>query len=106
MNYYTVTNILIKINKNFNTCLNWYFGTCLLVCLLVSLLPWFPSIPIFVISKYILLFAPRWSLLLALMILLFLWNYLSKAQRYLLPLLFFISIKYLDLGVHINHDFQ
>ncbi|MEY8213219.1 MAG: hypothetical protein RPR97_01910, partial [Colwellia sp.] len=74
--------------------------------MLVIFLPWWPSITFLVVPKYILLFSPRWLLLLALMVLFFLWNYLSKAQKYLLPLLFFISIKYLDLGVHINHDFQ
>lgn len=106
MQHYIVTKRLIKIKMNFKVWLNWYFGACLLGCLLVSLLPWWPSAPTLVVFKYILLFAPRWLLFLVVLVLLFLWNYLSKAQRYLLPLLFFISIKYLDLGVHINHDFQ
>ena len=95
-----------KIKKNFHYFIKFYFIACYLVCMLVIFLPWWPSITFLVVPKYILLFSPRWLLLLALMVLFFLWNYLSKAQKYLLPLLFFISIKYLDLGVHINHDFQ
>ena len=94
----------MKMKTNFKVLLNWYFGLCLLGCILVSLLPWWPSIPAFVILKYILLFAPRWLLFLSLLVLMFSWSYLSKPQKYLLPLLFFISIKYLDFGMHLNLD--
>ena len=104
MQHYMLTQRLIKIKTNYKVWLNWYFGTCLLGCFLVSLLPWWPSTSIFVVFKYILLFAPRWLLFLVVLVLLFLWKHLSKAQKYLLPLLFFISIKYLDFGLHFNHS--
>jgi len=77
-----------------------YFYLCVLACVLVTLLPWWPATGIILIVKYILLFSPRWLLLLGLLFLLFFWKHLTKAQRYLLPLLFLISIQYLNFGMH------
>ncbi|WP_041737188.1 endonuclease/exonuclease/phosphatase family protein [Colwellia psychrerythraea] len=91
-----------KIKNNFHYFVNFYFIACCLACALVTLLPWWPSTIFLVIPKYILLFAPRRLLFLALLVLLFLWNNLSKIQKYSLPLLFFISIKYLDFGMNFN----
>jgi len=68
------------------------------------MLPWWPSESVVLTFKYILLFAPRWLLFLGLLILLFLWKYLSKVQKYLLPLFFFVSIKHLDFGMNFDQN--
>lgn len=59
-------------------------------------LPFWSDFDVLIIPQYILLFLPRWWLVTYLFVLVFLWRFLSKTQRYAIPLLFIVAIDYLD----------
>jgi len=76
-----------------------YFIVIFCLCLLVTILPWWPVNEILIIPKYILLFAPRWWLLLGVIGLFAFWRYLSKLQWQLSPVLILLSLHYLDVQI-------
>jgi vancomycin resistance protein VanJ len=76
--------------------LSIYFFICFLACTLVTLLPWWPILNVLVIPKYVLLFGPRWLLLLLVLPTFLCWRLLSKKQKMLYPLLVVLSFNYLD----------
>ncbi len=64
--------------------------------LCISTLPFWADFNMLIMPKYILLFVPRWWLVAYLCVIFILWKYLSKTQRYVLPLLFIVAFDYLD----------
>ncbi|AAZ28433.1 endonuclease/exonuclease/phosphatase family protein [Colwellia psychrerythraea] len=85
-----------KKNKIFHYFVNFYFVACCLACLLVTLLPWWPTLNLFIIPKYLLLFGPRWWLLVIVLLMLLFWRFLSKRQFVIFPLLVALAFNYLD----------
>ncbi len=73
-----------------------YFIMCSVFCLLVTLLPWWPSLDFVIIPKYIVLFGPRWWLLILILVLACFGRYFSKAQLRLYIVLILLSFNYLD----------
>lgn len=73
-----------------------YFYTLVLTVFLVTLLPWWPVSEILTIPKYVLLFGPRWWLLIVVIGLFAFWRYLSKLQLQLSSVLILLSLNYLD----------
>jgi len=74
-----------------------FFIFCCIACVLVTLLPWWPSFDSLVIPKYLLLFGPRWWLLILLLFILVGWKCFSNRQRIIFPILVLFSLNYLDL---------
>jgi len=81
---------------NFKKWLSIYFFICISVCVIVTLLPWWPTLNVLIIPKYVLLFGPRWLLLLLVLPIVFCWRMLSIKQKALYPLLLLSSFNYLD----------
>jgi endonuclease/exonuclease/phosphatase family metal-dependent hydrolase len=73
-----------------------YFIFCCFMCLLVTLLPWWPTNELLIIPKYALLFGPRWWLLVCVISLFVFWRYLSKRQLQFCSFLILLSLNYLD----------
>lgn len=73
-----------------------YFISLFLTGLAVTLLPWWPLYDFLIIPKYVLLFGPRWWLLLLCVIAFSFWLYASKFTRYLLVLTVLAALNYLD----------
>jgi endonuclease/exonuclease/phosphatase (EEP) superfamily protein YafD len=73
---------------------------------MVTLLPWWPTIEVLNIPKYILLFGPRWWLLIIVIGLFTFWRYLSKLQLQLSPLLILLSLNYLDFQLPVLWEDQ
>ena len=73
-----------------------YFIFCCFMCLLVTLLPWWPTNELLTIPKYALLFGPRWWLLICVIGLFVFWRYLSKRQLQFSLFLVLLSLNYLD----------
>lgn len=63
-----------------------------------TLLYW-AKLPLLAIPKYILLFLPRWWLIVLVFFLLTFWRYFNKAQRYIMPLLIIGALQYLDFQI-------
>ena len=80
----------------FSHLFSWYFIACCCACILVTLLPWWPSFDLLVIPKYLLLFGPRWWLIVLVMVIPFGWKSLSKRQLAIVPFLLVLSLNYLD----------
>lgn len=78
---------------------NFYVLVCSFACIIVTLLPWWPTYDLLIIPKYLLLFGPRWWLLILVLCLVCFWCYLTKHQRNLLPLLLLLSFNYLDFQI-------
>jgi vancomycin resistance protein VanJ len=94
-----VESILIawaNYKRFFSYLFSWYFIGCCCVCILVTLLPWWPSFDLLVIPKYLLLFGPRWWLIVLVMVIAFGWKILSKRQLAIVPFLLVLSLNYLD----------
>lgn len=85
----------VNTNKTLHRFSQWYFIFCCSMCVLVVLLPYWPTHELFIIPKYVLLFGPRWWLLSCIILLLFFWKRLSKKQLLSSVLLFFISLNFL-----------
>jgi endonuclease/exonuclease/phosphatase (EEP) superfamily protein YafD len=81
---------------NFKKWLFFYYFICITACVIVTLLPWWPTLSVLVIPKYILLFGPRWVLLLLVFPIVFCWRILSTKQKALYPILLLCSFNYLD----------
>lgn len=81
---------------NLKKWLSIYIFICILACVLVTLLPWWPTLSVLIIPKYVLLFGPRWLLLLLVLPIVFFWRMLSTKQKVLYPLLLLCSFNYLD----------
>jgi endonuclease/exonuclease/phosphatase family metal-dependent hydrolase len=81
---------------NIKRWLSIYFFICFIACLLVTLLPWWPTLNAFIVFKYVLLFGPRWILLLLVLPLIFAWRVLSTKQKVLYPLLVLSTFNFLD----------
>ncbi len=80
-------------------CEKWltlYFYLCVLACILVTLLPWWPTVDLLIIPKYALLFGPRWWLLLLVLPIAIAWCILSGKQKVFYPVLLLLSFNYLD----------
>ena len=78
---------------------NWfsiYFLICVFACVSVTLLPWWPTLNVLIIPKYVLLFGPRWLLLMLVLPIILGWRILSTKQKKLYPLLILFSLNYLD----------
>jgi len=73
-----------------------YFYLCVLACIVVTLLPWWPTVDLLIIPKYALLFGPRWWLLLLVLPIAIAWRMLSSKQKALYPVLLLLSLSYLD----------
>lgn len=73
-----------------------YFFICAFACVLVTLLPWWPTLKVLIIPKYIFLFGPRWLLLALVLPIVIGWRLLSKKQKTFYPLLILFSFNYLD----------
>lgn len=90
---------------NFNKIFIFYFY-CLTCCsFLVLLLPLWPNYSSLILVKYLLLFAPRWWLILLITSLFIGWKFLSTKKRYVLFLLLLISLRYLDANLNISNPF-
>ena len=76
-----------------------YFVVIFLITLRIATLPFWQHFSFLIIPKYILLFLPRWWLLPALLLILFFWRSLVKYQRFLMPIMFLVSLEYLDFQV-------
>ncbi len=73
-----------------------YLTFCFVICLVVTLLPWWPASDKVLVAKYLLLFAPRWWLLLLVLGTVIFWRFLSKFQWLILFILVLFSLNYLD----------
>lgn len=73
-----------------------YFLICTVVCILLTLLPWWPASGLLIIPKYVLLFGPRWLLLLLIVPIAFCWRILSPKQKITYPILLLCTFNYLD----------
>lgn len=73
-----------------------YFFICIIACIVVTSLPWWPNLNVLIIPKYVLLFGPRWLLLLLVLPIVFVWRMLSTKQKAVYPLLILCSFNYLD----------
>ncbi|MBA6265149.1 endonuclease/exonuclease/phosphatase family protein [Colwellia sp. Bg11-12] len=73
-----------------------YVIFCSLACILVTLLPWWPSFDSLILPKYLLLFGPRWWLLGVVLFILIGWFVLSKRQKITFFILILLSLNYLD----------
>lgn len=73
-----------------------YLIFCSVVCIVVTLLPWWPSFDSLILPKYILLFGPRWWLLIVVLFILIGWYALSKLQKIIFFILILLSLNYLD----------
>jgi len=71
----------------------------LIATLCILTLPYWAEFDMLIIPKYILLFFPRWWLLTYFFVIIILWKYLSKIQRYTLPFLFAVALSYLDFQI-------
>jgi|TARA_R110001599_G_scaffold265265_1_gene465975 endonuclease/exonuclease/phosphatase (EEP) superfamily protein YafD len=71
---------------------------CVSILSIWSLSYW-ANYSIFTIPKYILLFLPRWWLIVVVLFLLTFWRHFNKAQLYILPLLIIGSLQYLDFQI-------
>jgi endonuclease/exonuclease/phosphatase family metal-dependent hydrolase len=76
--------------------LSFYIFICIVACVLVTLLPWWPTSNLLIIPKYALLFGPRWLLLLLVLPIIIGWRVLSIKQKIIYPLLVLCSFNYLD----------
>jgi vancomycin resistance protein VanJ len=85
----------VNASKTLQRISQWYFVFCCSMCLLVTLLPYWPYHKILIIPKYVLLFGPRWWLLLTVIVLLLFWKLLSKKQLLSSILLFLLSLNFL-----------
>lgn len=81
---------------NLNKWFSIYFFISIFACVLVTLLPWWPTLNVLIIPKYVLLFGPRWLLLVLVLPILLGWRILSTKQKTLYPLLILFSLNYLD----------
>lgn len=81
---------------NLKKWLFFYFFICVFACFLVTLLPWWPTLNVLIIPKYVLLFGPRWLLLVLVLPIILGWRMLSTKQKALYPLLILSSFNYLD----------
>ena len=86
----------VSTNAIFKRVSQAYFIFCSFMCVLVTLLPWWPANDALTIPKYALLFGPRWWLLVCVIGLFVFWRYLSKRQLQLSSLLVLLSLNYLD----------
>lgn len=73
-----------------------YFYLMVISVFVVSTLPWWPNYQSLIIPKYVLLFGPRWVLLLFVLLIILGWRILSTKQKTLYPLLVLLSFNYLD----------
>ncbi|XQW85364.1 endonuclease/exonuclease/phosphatase family protein [Thalassotalea piscium] len=73
-----------------------YFYFLVFAVIAVTLSPWWPFYQGLIIPKYVLLFGPRWWLLLVSLFIFVFWSYLGKKQRLFLPVLFIGVFNYLD----------
>jgi exonuclease III len=73
-----------------------YFYLFAIAVVFVSLLPWWPLYQGLTIPKYLLLFGPRWWLLVVGLFAFVFWSYLSNKKKWLLPILFIGVFNYLD----------
>lgn len=76
--------------------LSIYFFICIIACVVVVFLPWWPSLNVLIIPKYVLLFGPRWLLLVLVLPIIFGWRMLSTKQKAIYPLLILSTFNYLD----------
>jgi exonuclease III len=84
-----------------------YFYLLVIAVVAVSLLPWWPFFQGLTIPKYLLLFGPRWWLLLVSLLVFICWPVLSKQKKLLLPVLFIGGLNYLDFQLPaLAHYFQ
>ena len=75
---------------------NCYLVLLLIICLAVTLLPWWPFYQWLLVPKYVLLFGPRWWLLLLCILTLIFWPQLGKKSKFIFPLLVISALNYLD----------
>jgi len=88
---------MLKFTQNsLRKCSSLIFRLSLLVSVIVFTLPIWPSIDSLLIPELFVMFAPRWWLITLICILSIFWRFLTLYQRYCLPILFYISIVYLD----------
>jgi endonuclease/exonuclease/phosphatase family metal-dependent hydrolase len=73
-----------------------YFILFAFIVIVVSVLPWWPFYQWLIIPKYILLFGPRWWLVLLSLLVLIFFPYFSKGKKWLLAILFVGVFNYLD----------
>jgi len=91
-------NVKHKLISIFKIFIPFYFIFCFLSCFSILILPWWPTYELFIIPKYVLLFGPRWWLLLAVSLLLVFYYFLSFHQKCWLPFFILISLNYLGLN--------
>lgn len=73
-----------------------YYFFLTIAIILVTLLPWWPFYQWLIIPKYLLLFGPRWWLLLLSLFIFVFFPFLSKPQKLFLPIIFMGVFNYLD----------
>jgi len=84
------------ITTNTRRLISSYLIFCSVVCIVVTLLPWWPSFDSLILPKYILLFGPRWWLLIVVLSIFIGWYALSKRQKITFFILILLSFNYLD----------
>ncbi|MFT5756265.1 MAG: vancomycin resistance protein VanJ [Alteromonadaceae bacterium] len=86
-----------KYTKNsMRKCITLLFSFGFLASIIVFTLPIWSKLDLLLIPEHLVIFAPRWWLITLILILSMFWRYLTLYQRYTLPLLFYISLVYLD----------
>ena len=75
---------------------NYYLILIFIICAAVTFLPWWPFYSWLLVPKYVLLFGPRWWLLLLCLLTLIFWPQLGKKSKFIFLLLLIATFNYLD----------
>jgi vancomycin resistance protein VanJ len=94
------------IKNRFFKLTTYAFYLSLLTSIVVFSLPVWAKFDSLIMLEHLILFAPRWWLISLIIILPLCWRFLSVFQRYTLPLLFYISLVYLDFQLPNLFDFR
>jgi vancomycin resistance protein VanJ len=84
------------INSIYKSVARYYFVFLVIISFAVTILPWWPFYQWLLVPKYVLLFGPRWWLLLLCLLNFIFWRQLGKKSRFISPLLVITALNYLD----------
>ena len=87
------------IKGNIKTLVSCYFYFLVIAVVAVTFLPLWPFFNGLIIPKYLLLFGPRWWLLILIAVVCFFWSYLNIKKRLFLPIIILGAFNYLDFQV-------